>query len=165
MPIDKPEYRDIPKHSGYRIGSDGSVLGPRGQLSVFLNGNQARVSLGSKGRNTIVSHLVLEAFVGPRQPGQVACHFPDRNPLNCAVENLRWGTDKDNGGDRVKHGTTLLGEKNGQCKIPDAIVEEIRVATGTQREIAKKFGVTQAHVWNLRHTTGIRRSRPEKTCQ
>jgi len=38
-----------------------------------------------------------------------ACHFPDRNPANNRLDNLRWGTRKENYDDSVKHGTAYLG--------------------------------------------------------
>lgn len=50
-----------------------------------------------------VHQLVLEAFVGPRPDGMLACHWndvPDDNRLG----NLRWGTPKDNRADLIRNG-------------------------------------------------------------
>ena len=54
-------------------------------------------------KSVYVHRLVLEAFVGPRPDGMVACHWndiPDDNRLS----NLRWGSKSDNGFDRVRNG-------------------------------------------------------------
>ena len=58
-----------------------------------------RVSIDGEARQ--VSHLVLEAFVGPRpEEDYEACHFPDRSPSNNRLDNLRWGTREENTRDR-----------------------------------------------------------------
>lgn len=55
------------------------------------------------GKNRLVHQLVLEAFVGPRPDGLVACHFDD-NPQNNHVSNLRWDTYSANSHDQVRNG-------------------------------------------------------------
>lgn len=47
--------------------------------------------------------LVLEAFVGPRPPGLIACHN-DGNPSHDVLPNLRWDTYSGNTQDTLKHG-------------------------------------------------------------
>lgn len=63
-----------------------------------------------------VHHLVLEAFVGPRPTGMECRHFPSNDPTNNRLDNLQWGTPKQNGEDRVAMGTAvgpkLYGEAN-----------------------------------------------------
>jgi hypothetical protein len=61
------------------------------------------VRLG-RGRDRYVHHLVLEAFVGARGPGEECCHGLG-GPLDNRLENLRWGTSADNKRDQVLHGT------------------------------------------------------------
>jgi hypothetical protein len=50
-----------------------------------------------------VHQLVLEAFVGPRPAGMVACHWNDV-PDDNRVENLRWATTSDNRRDLIRNG-------------------------------------------------------------
>lgn len=66
-----------------------SKAGARGYLKVCL-------STGNAIKHKYVHHLVLEAFVGPCPPGMEACHFPDPNPANCRLDNLRWDTRSQN---------------------------------------------------------------------
>ena len=51
-----------------------------------------------------VHHLVLESFVGPRPEGMICRHL-DGDPSNNKVENLAWGTYKENTADMNTHGT------------------------------------------------------------
>lgn len=61
--------------------------------------------LDDKGRkrNFRPHRLVMQAFVGYPMPGfDVICHYDD-NKLNNHISNLRYGTMKDNGQDRVRN--------------------------------------------------------------
>jgi len=171
------DYRPVAGAPGYRIGSDGSVwtcLKKRGlpnrggsamvvtdgwrQLNATVNSGRLVVYVAGKTRP--VGRLVLEAFVGPCPSGHECCHFPDRNPANCTLRNLRWDTRKQNADDKRKHGTTARGERNG--KLSEAKVEEVRALVGTvsDRQIARQTGVSREHVRNIRR--GIYRTQPWK---
>ena len=56
---------------------------------------RATLYRGGKRYRKWVHHLVLEAFVGPQPVGQEALHLNDV-PDDNRVENLRWGTPKEN---------------------------------------------------------------------
>lgn len=58
--------------------------------------------------------LVMEAFVGPRPEGMQVCHN-NGDRLDCRLENLRYGTDRENKLDTVKHGTHRNARKT-HCK-------------------------------------------------
>lgn len=64
-------------------------------------------------------------FVGPCPPGMEACHFPDRDPTNNRLENLRWDTKKANAYDQYLHGTRAMGSRNGQAKLTEQDIEDI----------------------------------------
>ncbi len=143
------QYRDVPGFPGYRVGSDGSVWscrhgGPHDthlteewhQLRPRVNkarrpcrrGAYLKVLLhpgAGKGRNRMIHHLVLEAFVGPRPAGMVACHN-DGNPQNNALSNLRWDTWISNLADMERHGTRLRGRDHANAKLTEADVIAIR---------------------------------------
>ena len=56
----------------------------------------------SKAKNIRGHVLVMQAFVGVPKPGQLVCHYDDvKNNNN--LENLRYGTQKENGQDRVRN--------------------------------------------------------------
>jgi len=157
------EYRDVEGFPGYRVGSDGSVWscldahpgkGECGILTsewrrlrpVRLHAGHLLVRLSRKGKQTnrSVHTLVLETFVGPRPPGMEACHFPDRNPANNRLDNLRWDTALANKADMVIHGTRCTGVKNGRAKLNPWLAKMVRRlhAKGMSRQnIADLFGV------------------------
>lgn len=92
---------------------------PSGRQIVILCKNAVR-------NRQKVHTLVLTAFVGPRPEGMIACHFPDRNPANNRIENLRWDTHAANTKDMFAHGTARIGEKNHNTKITSQIAMTIK---------------------------------------
>jgi hypothetical protein len=163
-----PQYRDIPGFAGYRVGSDGSIWSRwrkasggrpghgvglirsevgsqwRGMVRTPDRQGRLRVGLcrGGKVSRMFVHRLVLLAFVGPCQAGMEACHYPDRDPANCNLDNLRWDTPSGNHSDMKAHGTHMEGEKHGMHKLTEDAVRSIRVSGESNRALAIKLGVT-----------------------
>ena len=166
-------YRIVPEFPNYRVGDDGSVWrrfdqrdrnwrktgerwrrlkcnrSPRGYVLVRLCSPTRVTNLRP------VHRLVLELFVGPCPPGMEACHFPDRDPANNALSNLRWDTAKANAEDRRTHGTLLRGESHRQAKITEDQAREVRrlcdAGEMTYATIARKCGVGYHTVWAIGH--------------
>lgn len=110
-----------------------------------------------------VSHLVLEAFVGPRPEGFQACHNNGDNQDD-QLENLRWDTPKNNNADKKEHGTHRKGREMWQSVLDENKVKAIRLeyrkwgrCSTNRYELARKYGVdimTISHiVWgdNWKH--------------
>lgn len=89
--------------------------------------------------------LICEAHHGPCPEG-MECRHMDGNKKNNASGNLTWGTKAENEADKLEHGTTPAGEKNGMAKLTGAEVERMRLhrkSTGeSYAKIAKAFGVS-----------------------
>jgi hypothetical protein len=111
-----------------------------------LNTGYLTVNLRKDGRThyLLISRLVLLAFVGPCPEGMECCHN-DGDHLNNSVDNLRWGTRRENVADSRKHGVFPHGVTNGQSKVTEEDVRAIRrlYATGThtQHELASMYGL------------------------
>lgn len=90
-----------------------------GYLVVHLTTDEAD-------RAFFVHPLILEAFVGPRPEGMEACHHPDSDPTNNALDNLRWDTSKANKADMEAHGRRAKGSRSGRAKLVEDDVREIR---------------------------------------
>lgn len=96
-------------------------------------------------RQRKVHTLVLEAFVGPRPEGSVACHRDD-DVSNNAVGNLYWGSWSDNARDRVRNGNHA-GAKLSLEQAAD--IRRRRKAGESGKTLAEEFGVSQQVVWNV----------------
>jgi len=103
-----------------------------------------------EGKNRRVSRLAWVEMHGPI-PGRLhVLHKCDNRP--CRNEaHLFLGTHLDNMADRSAKGRTSRvgnnrGERNGGAKLTADDVRAIRKATGSQRAIAKRFGVTDMAV-------------------
>ena len=132
---------------GVRRVSTGRVL-----KQSLDNHGCPHVILSLRGQQTThrVAHLVADAFLPPKKPtDQVLRHLND-NKLDNRVENLAWGTHKDNAKDSIRNETFVRGITHGMARLTEDIVREIRLlyATGnfTQKELALKFGVDKSAI-------------------
>lgn len=158
------ERRECLELPDYLVGSDGSIWSKKwGKLrklptSVTAKG-YLRVSLSVDGKTfeRKVHHLVLEAFIGPR-PAGCECRHLDGDKKNNRPENLCWGTSEENAADRIRHGTSTrvgtgaTGEANGNCKIGDdglAEVKRLAAAGVSQVAIGKRLGISGQHVGRI----------------
>ncbi len=94
----------------------------------------------------LVHRLILEAFVGPCPRGKESCHFPDRNPTNNRLENLRWDTHAANGRDMALHGTAGARRLTVADIIAIRRLRERRIPVAV---VADWFGICQGYVWQI----------------
>jgi HNH endonuclease len=154
------------QHGRYAVSGKGSVysfvrgkkkLKPRrneegGHLMVVLYFDGVPVP-------RFVHKLVLETYVGPCPKGMVARHFPDRDPSNNRLENLQWGSRKENEEDKKVHGTYRSGDKHHLAKLTDdqvafcrRIYQKYKKPLGTRGKngtwvllkLTKQFGVSRS---------------------
>lgn len=132
-------YRSVDGLDGYRVGDDGSVwtrmktvgfqktepVGEWRRLKMALD-RDGYPTVYIRRKRRWVHLLVLEEFVGSRPDGCFARHFPDRTPTNCRLENLSWGTRKENEADKKIHGTAKFGSSSPAAKLTESDVAEIR---------------------------------------
>lgn len=63
---------------------------------------------------------------------------------------MAWGTRQENENDKIRHGTTNRGTRNGMAKLNETIVAEMRrrYAAGgvTQQQLADEFGTSNGNV-------------------
>ena len=90
-----------------------------------------------------VHRLVLETFVGPPPAGCQACH----NNGDChdnRVQNLRWGTAKENALDVNRHGRRTCGEKHHAHVITEddvVLIRRLKAEGRTANSIANQLGL------------------------
>lgn len=96
-----------------------------------------------------VHRLVLEAFVGPCPRG-MQCAHNNGDPQDNRIANLRWDTVKGNAADRKRHGTERVGSLNGNSKLTEADVRQIRQLNRQGlilKDIAARFETTPQNVF------------------
>jgi hypothetical protein len=159
-------FRDIPGFPGYQVSDLGRVrtrrpINGRGPLAeewrlirgnmrrdgyrrVDLNDGQRRVAKG-------VHWLVLSAFVSPCPPG-MECLHDDGDKKNNRLDNLRWGTQKENAADRMRHDHQTWGQEINTAKLTE---EDVRTARRLRRSrvharvICERLGISQQHLLSL----------------
>jgi hypothetical protein len=167
-------YKPVEGLPGYRIGDDGSVwsrwtmTGGNGpQRTMHVLGSRWTLLKGGKDKDGYrkvilcdgtghrryarVHILVLEAFAGPRPPGLLSAHRNGVRDDN-RLDNLRWTTQADNCADKITCGTVQWGERNGNSKLTEAQVREIRrrrAAGESLSVLAVDYGVLKAAIWSI----------------
>lgn len=159
----KEYWRDIPGYVGsYRASSWGRVRSLARWIACNNGGRRfskeslLKIQIGKTGYYVIalrkdgdtklckVHRLVLEAFVCPC-PEHMQCRHMNGNCLDNRLENLTWGTSKENIEDRDRHGTTACGSRSGMAKLTEEDAIEIHklYQTGdyTYKQLAKKFSI------------------------
>ena len=119
------------------------------------NGNgYGKMTFG--GKTVAVHRYALTLFAGPCPEGMETCHATadicgNRHCFSPA--HLRWGTREENEADKIPDGTTTRGALNGNAKLDEADVLEIRrryAAGGTsQRKLAAEYGVSPAQIHGI----------------
>lgn len=105
----------------------------------------------SQGRQRTAHRVAWEEAYGPVAKGLDVCHHCDnRRCVNLA--HLFVGTRADNMRDAAAKRRTTHGERSWSAKLTASQVREIRQLTAEgvgQRELARRFGVTQGTIWPL----------------
>lgn len=97
-----------------------------------------------------IHRLVLTVFKGP-QPKKDARHL-DGDKANNKLSNLAWGTRKENEADKRMHGRSAIGERNGQSKLTESEVRDIRrkhKQGRTTHSISQIYGVCQQNISSI----------------
>jgi hypothetical protein len=101
-----------------------------------------------------VHQVVCRTWHGIPKENQMVCHN-DGNPSNNSVANLRWDTCKNNLADRRKHGTEIIGDRNGRSKLSWSDVNKVRNEySGKYGEVAllsRKYNVSHSQMWEILH--------------
>lgn len=149
-------WKPIPGWPLYEVSDAGRIASlhrkRRRILNPSTNGHgYQHIQLSREGATYTISvhRIVLEAFIGPRPDGMVACHG-DGDRTNNRASNLRWDTQKNNIADKLGHDSHQRGERAGTAKLNRSQVESIRADGRKQRDIASDFGISQLHVSRIK---------------
>lgn len=171
FPLSWPDTMPIPGYPGYLATRDGRVISMLARPPKPIRQDPDRdgypyvlVRTPKRRKRLPVHRAVALAFLGHPRPGQQVRHL-DGDRSRCCVDNLAWGTPLENSADRDAHGNTARGRRNGaytkphrrprgaangMTKVTPHIVAAIRSASGRQKDIGARFGVSQQLVSLIR---------------
>ena len=105
--------REIQGCYGYFVTDDGKIFSNRTGELIELKQHQVKgyyfvnlhTGYGRKTRKKLaVHHLVLMCYVGEKPFNKAVTRHLNGNPHDNRVENLAWGTYKENTQDMIRHG-------------------------------------------------------------
>jgi hypothetical protein len=147
------EWKAIPNFPGYEVSNHGQVRSYKTgtcklkKPGTIQHGYQ-NITLQKDGKSytKTIHRIVLTVFDREPMEGEVCRHL-DGNPKNNHIDNLCWGTCKENIKDMYTHGT--LG--GGKQWTPEEI-DEVKWLHGYGwyiKDIAEKLGVGTACISNI----------------
>ena len=121
----------------------------------FTNKGYLMVALCKEGKyqSFSVHRLVATTFIA--NPSDLPCvmHAPDDTKTNNSVDNLRWGTEKDNSQDMTLKNRNHVGECHKGTKLTEVQVTCILelIASGLSNvEIGKRFNTPRQTIYSIR---------------
>lgn len=143
----KSLYREVLKSNGKTQIIIEKILKPQDSGHGY---NRVNLYKNKKPKMITVHSIVLEAFTNKRENGKVINHI-DGDKKNNNLNNLEWCTSKENTIHGFKTGLIEKGEKHSRAKLKEKEVLEIKriyfKGKCSQRELAKKFGVSQNAIY------------------
>lgn len=130
-----------------------------GYLYVTLTNKKGKQCQG------MIHRKVLETFVGKSPKGMQCQHLNDVRNDNW-LNNLKWGTPKENSQNMIDHGNSRFGEMCHLSKLTRTIIKNIifDLYQGKlyQKEIAQKYNTTQTNVSSIKLNKTWRHILPEQ---
>ena len=151
------EFRRVEKYPAYWVSSVGHVISTKREKFRFQKlGNHQGYKRAALGLERVhinprrVHGLVLEAFTGGRPDGKQVRHKNGIRHDN-RLDNLEWGTVRENCNDRTRHGTQPIGIKNPRAKLTEDQVRMIRNSPKGGPELSAELGVHKNMIYNIRN--------------
>lgn len=126
---DLSELMAIPGMDGYAINKEGKVFCVREVSATKWNDGYYRVSVEINGKRVRkgIHQLMAMAFLDPPGPRQDEVRHLNGNQHDNSIENLAWGTRKENAQDMARHGT-VKGKNNPRAILWECDVKRIKRA-------------------------------------
>lgn len=162
-------WKTLPSNTSYEVSNDGRVRNKNTMYELSIKPHiyygYLCVKLWKNGKidGRYLHRIVCEAFHGKAPKGKTDVAHSDGKKGNNNPCNLRWVTKSENEKDKIYHGRSNHGERNGMAKISNKDVLRIikvcqslprssggkRIKKGSLDYIAKKYGVTKCAIQNI----------------
>lgn len=101
-------------------------------------------------KHVLLHRHVYEENYGTIPDGLVVRHKCD-NPSCINPAHLEIGTHAENSQDKVDRQRSPAKERNGNAKLSQEQVDEIKNSTLSYAEIQEKYGISRGHVYRVKH--------------
>lgn len=158
-------------HGKYEISSMGRVRSFANFGSIFLKDPKilklivprslpypqvTLVDKSGKKKNYYIHKLVAHEFIGKCPEGMQVCHLNDVR-LDNRVENLSYGTAKNNKDQAFKNNRCVIGSSHKNAKLNEEQVNFIRKSKLiSYNELSNRFGISKAQVSRIINKTSWR---------
>lgn len=154
-------WKDIPEWEGlYQASSLGRIRRMKATTNTKVgqilkpgwNGAYHIIALSNRPalKKTYLLHNVIAlTFSGPRPDGMDIDHV-DGNKKNNTAENLQYVTRSENHYRAVALGLWPVGLRNGNAKLSDDQIRQIRTRPEGLKTLAAEFGVDRTTIWSIR---------------
>jgi len=142
-----PAY-DAPK---YFVSIDGRIVSFLNHIKVLkpqMHGTYLGINIASANgtrKTRYIHRLMLESWDRPASLKE-QCRHLDGNKFNNRLDNLVWGSAKENAKDKELHGTVPFGEKNPMAVLTKDMVLRMRdirlFSQKSYKEIGQYFNVS-----------------------
>lgn len=167
------EWRVCPRFQDYEVSECGDVrrrtaarnrpLGFQLRGSITWQGYVAySLAIGPHKTVTIPAYrLVAEAFLGPQPTPKHEVAHRNGSKVGAHWRDLRWATKTENNADMAMHGTWRNGQRNGNAKVTEEQVLQIRreywqIKRGEQgrrdkvaQRLGAKYGLSQPAIHKM----------------
>lgn len=136
----------------YSVSTLGNVRGPKGPIKTFLvKGYPSfNASRGREERKSLRVHVeVLRAHVGPSHG--MECRHVNDIKTDCRIENLVWGTRRENEADKIRNGGSIIGSRHHQAKLTEDQAIDVLKSSESAASIARRVGLSTKAVCNIRN--------------
>jgi hypothetical protein len=147
--VEQEQWRKVVGWGKYEVSSLGRVRRKGKILSTFIVQGYVsfNVSNGEKRKSLRVHRQMLRSFVGE---SELLCRHIDGNRTRNTLDNIAYGTSKENENDKLAHGRRLLGEKHHQAKLSESDVLDIRNSMQRGVDLSKRYGVCPTQICKIR---------------
>lgn len=157
------EWKEIEGYPDYQVSDDGRVKSFKNGKERILKGcnngdGHLRINLlyNGKQKSKLVHRLMAEAFIPNPDNLPFVRHLNDI-PDDNRLENLAWGTPKDNTNDSIKNGSHVCCDEEymNKLRLKDAertrkpviaIKENLRIHFNSMQEAAEKLNLDVSHI-------------------
>jgi hypothetical protein len=160
------EQFEIPGFPGYKIDKLGNIYSQKGNLLKFHQEGRGyrRVCVlkrkGNKSRSVLVHRLMAITFLGTAPTPFHQVRHLNGDPTCNSIENLAWGTAKENAADRIRHGRKTGKPSKFGVREREEMRNLLRAGVAL-KSIASKFQLSTSYCRKLIRQT----DRPNIGCE